>query len=131
MCRGHMHQGVGTLESTLGSGCHSPDRDSSVVHYLLIIITHTVEVHKQDCPRAKWLQILDPICKQSLLLRILTAHGHSLKGPMAAGDDINQICILQTESCTWVGPGVALSTLWNSTPACGVMLSCVYTEGGG
>lgn len=99
MCRGHTRHGVGALESTLGSGCHSPNRDGSVVRYLLIIITHTVEVLKQDCPRAKWLQILDPICKQSLLLGILTALRHGLKGSMAAGDDINQICILQPESC--------------------------------
>ena len=63
MCRGHTRHGVGALESTLGSGCHSPNRDGSVVRCLLIIITHSVEVRKQECPRAKWLQILDPkIC---------------------------------------------------------------------
>lgn len=29
-----------------------------------------------------------------------------------------------------MGPGVAPSTLWNPTPACGVALSCVYTGRG-
>ena len=35
---------------------------------------------------------------KEVLLGILTALRHGLKGSMAAGDDINQICILQPES---------------------------------